>query len=104
MRTPLGPYTNFNEVCTRVAVRLVQLDHKRNKRAYDTYRSGAILALAGRLRDQHITSVWPYLISCSKGVHAGMTLSAWREWAMQSSPATMRSIHKRPFRPRPSAR
>lgn len=100
MRTPLGPATKFNEVCTRVAVRLVQLDHKRNPSAYHVHRASAILALSNRLRDEQITAVWPYLVSCSKAVHAGMSLDQWRSWAMQSSPDTMRSIHKRPFRPR----
>lgn len=99
-RTPLGKRTGFNEVNARVTVRLIQLDHKRSPEAYRKHKATAILDLADRLRADHITSVWPYLISAAKAVQLGSTLDAWRGWALTQSHDTLRSIHKRPFRPR----
>lgn len=100
MRNPLGPRTCFTEVQARIAVRLVQLDIRRNPAAYEKHKPQAILALADRLRSDHVTVCYPYLVSLAKAIQLGGTMDSWRSWAMDQSGPALRAIHKRPFRPR----
>lgn len=97
MRKPLGNTTMYNEVCVRVTVRLIELDYRKHPENY-SYKPEGIRRLCDRIRHTQSSNLWVYVIACAKAVALGSTLAQWREQAMQSDVATMRSIHKRPFR------
>jgi hypothetical protein len=107
---PLRPYRNkrirpeakngtrYGELQARVAVRLVQIDLRRNPDNYKFAYLGVQL-LADRMRDDKsnpYTGYW-YLISLAKWLCEGRSMAAWVVWASTQEVGVMRAIHKRPF-------
>lgn len=98
-RLPFHPRTPYSQVHARIAVRLVQLDVRRNPDRYKCRFLG-VQALAEELRRGEGTCYtgYFYLISLAKYLQFGGTMDAWRAWASSTDADTMRAIHKRPFR------
>lgn len=91
----------YSQVHARVAVKLVKLDHAKNPERYKISYVG-VLAYADTIRydKSNPYTGYFYLVSLAKALCAGMTMAQWVDWASQSDPDTLRSIHKRPFNPR----
>lgn len=91
--------TRFSELNARVAVRLVQLDQRRNPAAYNFPYLG-VQCLADKMRaDKHNPYTgYFYLLSLAKWLHGGRSMAAWVDWASTQEAGVMRAIHKRPFK------
>lgn len=98
-RLPFHPKTPFSQVQARVAVRLVQMDVRRNPDRYKCKFLGVQAFAETVRRDPHNPATcYFYLISLAKYIQFGGSMDAWRSWASGTDADTMRAIHKRPFR------